>query len=249
VAKGNGGYYLEFTLAELQTGSSVGGEISLRYKSANTAEYQQSWPLSVVNPFDAVRGGMTALPNAVAGTVGTGLPILDSNGNLPANVNRWLNVVVAGLSASGYLQTMLMRWLTDNAGGTPSALVSNKVPVDAAGIDTVLSGTHGPGNWEGGVTATVNQVRDGILNALLTGFAIQGSVGDAIALAAGLLQGNFIMDTVVQDGSGNGQASARIRVFRDAAATNAGTGEFATFTATTTYTGPNQISVHKVVRV
>lgn len=278
VDRGNGWYSIALTGFDTLTL----GDLALHITAATADAIDLVIQIVAYNPDDTVRLGLTSLPNAAAAaagglyTRGTGAGQINqsTNGQIDVNVERVRNSVIATLTASGYLQTTLMRWLTDNAAGTPSALSTNgnavpanverwrdgatqpavlvgdKVQVDAAGIDTVLSGTHGAGNWEGGGAApTVNQIRDGILNALLTGFAIQGSVGDAIALAAGLLQGNFIMDTVTQDPGGFGQASARLRVFRDAAATNAGTGEFATFTATTSYTGPNQVNVHKVVRV
>lgn len=276
--RGNGWYSIALTGFDTLTL----GDFALHITAATADPIDVIMQIVAYNPDDSVRLGLTALPNAAAAaagglyTRGTGAGQINqsTNGQIDVNIERVRNSVIATLTTSGYLQTTLLRWLTDNAAGTPAALSTNgnavpanverwrngatqpaalvgdKVQVDAAGIDTVLSGTHGAGSWEGGGAApTVNQIRDGILNALLSGFAIQGSVGDAIALAAGLLQGNFIMDTVTQDPSGFGQASARLRVFRDAAATNAGTGEFATFTATTTYTGANQINVHKVVRV
>lgn len=92
-----------------------------------------------------------------------------------------------------------------------------------------------------------------ILDELLAGHAIVGSVGDAIAIAAGLLQGNFFMDNT-NNTDPNGQTSARLRVFRtDVAAASAtpggsGQGEFATFLVTTTYAGVNKVTTHRTVR-
>jgi hypothetical protein len=92
-----------------------------------------------------------------------------------------------------------------------------------------------------------------ILDALLTGHAVVGSIADGIAIAAGLLQGNFFMDQT-DNTSPNGQTAARMRIFRDGVATAAATdggvaeGEFATFLVTTTYVGPNKIATHRVVR-
>lgn len=49
-------------------------------------------------------------------------------------VLRWLTDDAPGtpaaLSANGYIQTMVLRWLTDNAAGTPDALSTNKLPAD-----------------------------------------------------------------------------------------------------------------------
>jgi hypothetical protein len=99
---------------------------------------------------------------------------------------------------------------------------------------------------------TANAVRDAVLNAVRSGFVTSGTVGEGIALAASLLQGNYYMDTVTN--TTNGQTAARLRCFHTGAATTAATaggtgqGEFATFLVTTTYTGPNKISEHRVVQ-
>jgi hypothetical protein len=81
---------------------------------------------------DSVRAGLTALPNASAGASG-GLPALDANLNTPADLKRWLTAVPAALTTNGYVQSMLLRWLTDNSGGTPSALTSGQVAAVASG--------------------------------------------------------------------------------------------------------------------
>lgn len=131
---------------------------------------------------DAVRGGMSALPAADAGTT-LGLPLSQDIENLIANL---------------------------------------PLPTD-------------------------------ILDALLVNHSSIGSAGDALALAAGLLQGNFFMDTVSNDG--NGQTAARLRLFRGeglaGAATDGGSGEgeFATFLVTTTYSAPGKVLTHRVIRV
>lgn len=62
-------------------------------------------------------------------------------GRAEADVKLWLAAAPAALTASGYLQTMLLRWLTDNAGGTPSALIANRPDVIASvmGVDALDS--------------------------------------------------------------------------------------------------------------
>ncbi len=95
-------------------------------------------------------------------------------------------------------------------------------------------------------------IRDAVLDAARSGHVAVGSVGEAIALSASLLQGNFLMDSVTN--TANGQTVARLRCFNsgaDAAAATAGgsgEGEFATFAVTTTYSGPNKIVTHRVVQ-
>lgn len=100
---------------------------------------------------------------------------------------------------------------------------------------------------------SVASIRDAVLNALLENHTIVGSVADGIAIAAGLLQGNFFMDNTAHDA--NGQTSARMRIWRSAAAMGTPTpgaagleGAFAAFLVTTTYSGPNKIATHTVAR-
>ncbi len=101
--------------------------------------------------------------------------------------------------------------------------------------------------------ANITAIVAAVLDELLTAHAVTGSVGDAIAIAAGLLQGNFFMDQT-NNTNPNGQTAARLRIFRTgvaaAAATDGGSGEgeFATFLVTTTYAGLNKILTHRVVR-
>jgi hypothetical protein len=100
--------------------------------------------------------------------------------------------------------------------------------------------------------ATSAKVRDAVLNAVRSGFAGTGTIGEGIAIASSLLQGNFLMD-MVTDGP-SGQTSSRIRCFHTGAAAAAATsggsgeGEFATFIVTTTYSGANKIATHRAVQ-
>ena len=105
----------------------------------------------------------------------------------------------------------------------------------------------------GALDATAaTEIANAILDAARTGHVAVGSVGEGIALAAALLQGNFYMDNVTN--TSNGQTAARLRVFHTgsaaAAATSGGTGEgeFATFLVATTYSGPSQVTEHRVVQ-
>jgi len=99
-------------------------------------------------------------------------------------------------------------------------------------------------------SATV--IRDAVLNAARSGYITTGTVGEGVAVAVALLQGNFYMDTVTN--TVNGQTVSRMRCFHTGAAAGAATpggsgeGEFATFVVTTTYTGPNKVATHRVVQ-
>lgn len=50
-----------------------------------------------------------------------------SDGVPDVNVIKWRNVQPAGLTANGYVQTALLRWLTDDSAGTPEALAGGRV--------------------------------------------------------------------------------------------------------------------------
>lgn len=209
-----------------------------------------------IDKTDSVRGGLTALPNAAAASAG-GLPTLGASipnvnagasGGLPLQGGAVPN---ANAGASGGLPTL--GGAIPNAGfGTSGGLPTKQnVDDDAAAVIAAVN-AHTDAAL-GGSFPTAASIRDAVLDALLSDHAIQGSVADGIAIAAGLLQGNFMMDSV-NNTDPNGQTSARIRLFRDGTATGsatsggAGQGEFATLLVTTTYSAPGKVLVHKVVR-
>jgi hypothetical protein len=184
----NGSYELALLAAHVNTSGCAELLITAAGALPNTDTI-----LNVIslNKNDVVRAGLTALPTSVFGTVG-GLPLLDANLDISANVTHWLGVA-------------------------PNAAVAAAV-----------------------------------LDALRSGHVVPGSIGEGIAIAAGLLQGNFFMDNITN--TANGQTAARMRVFHTGAAAAAATaggvgqGEFATFLVETAYTGPNKIQTHRVVQ-
>jgi hypothetical protein len=95
-------------------------------------------------------------------------------------------------------------------------------------------------------------VANAVLDAARSGHVGVGTVGEGIALAASLLQGNYYMDNVTN--TANGQTAARLRCFHTGAAAQAATaggvgeGEFATFLVATSFSGPNKITDHRVVQ-
>ena len=99
---------------------------------------------------------------------------------------------------------------------------------------------------------TAAALRDAVLAAARTGHITTGTIGEGVAIATALLQGNVYMDQVTN--GVNGQTSARLRCFHTSAdaqaatAGGSGQGEFATFIVTTEYTGNNKISEHRVVQ-
>ncbi len=233
-----------------------------------------------INKQDAVRMGLTALPNATAGAntglpvvgtqvpnataganaglpvvgtqiplaaagVSTGLPVLDANLNSAADLQRWIGTAPSALS-SGLVQAT-----TQAINGTSTTAISTAL------LDASLTGHATAGTVGGALTTaaafSTAAVATAVLDALLTDHAVEGSVADGVALAASLLQGNYVVDQT-DTSDPNGQTSARLRCFRTgvaaAAATDGGVGEgeFATFVATTEYSGVNKILTHRVAR-
>ena len=150
-AVGNGYYYVELTATELDTL----GIISVRYKSANTAEANMDGQVVVFNIYDAVRLGLTALPNAAADAAG-GLPISDAGAlDLDAKLAATNEITAARMGAltdwidGGRLDLILDSVLDDT--GTAGVVV-------AAGSKTgyTLTATTGLGNQTADITGSLS---------------------------------------------------------------------------------------------
>jgi len=122
----------------------------------------------------------------------------------------------------------------------------------AAAVTTINNNTDADTALVIAAIPTAAQIRDAILDAARAGHVIVGSVGEAIALSTSLLQGNFFIDNVTN--TANGPTAQRLRCWTSAAGMagatpgGVGQGEFATFIVTTTYSGPNKITTHRVVQ-
>lgn len=100
----NGWYYVELSATEVDTV----GPIVVRYKSANTTERGVVCQVVPFDPYDTVRLGLTALPNAVAAASGglitfgtsTGQLNVDGSGNGYADVREWLGTAPNALTSS-----------------------------------------------------------------------------------------------------------------------------------------------------
>lgn len=190
-AIGNGYYYVELTATELDTL----GPFAVRYKSANTAEFNMDGTVVAINIHDTVRAGLTALPNAAADAAG-GLPISDAGGldldALNTNVSAILSdtgtdgVVVAAGSKTGYSLTA-----TTGLGNQTADITGN------------LSGSVGSVTGAvGSVTGAVGSVGSGGITAASFG---AGAI-DAAALAADA--GNEIADAVLSRNVSNVEGTA-----------------------------------------
>lgn len=91
-----------------------------------------------------------------------------SSGKIPADIKLWLAAAPAALSASGYVQAMLLRWLTDNAAGTPLALTgANLVQADAIKLNGAV-----PNNLAAGAQMDLVNAPNGLaVTAIQAGLA------------------------------------------------------------------------------
>jgi len=172
VAIGNGRYYVEFVAA---TEVNSLGIIEGRYKSANTAEAIGT-TLQVVpyDPYDGVRLGLTALPNAAADGIG-GLPISDAGGlDLDAKLANTNEVTAARMAEL-------------DAANLPTDVAAIKTDTAAVLLDTGTDGVVLPqaqadkvwGTAARTLTSFGTLITD-IWHQLLTAITTAGSVGKLI---------------------------------------------------------------------
>lgn len=158
---GNGRYYADLTQALVAT---AGDSIETRYKSANTAETPgDSVRVVAFDPYDAVRLGLTALPNAAAEASG-GL-VTRGTGTGQISVSSGAVIVQSGTGTgqisltSGVAAVNVTQWL----GQAAVAVSVNGVPkVDVAYIN------GGVATQAGTVDANVTQVDGQTANATAT---------------------------------------------------------------------------------
>lgn len=223
-AVGNGGYYVELTAAELDTA----GKIKVRYKSAETAEFQMPADVVAIDPFDAVRAGMTALPNANAEAAGglytrgagAGQINQPSNGTVDANVTLWRGSQPAALSInSGLVQTMLMRVLTDNGAGTPSALSGGSFPANVDRwrglVPALMDGAH--------IQVSVQAIAAAVVTSIQSGLALEATLTTMTATIATILAAVDTEVAAIKAKTDNLPASPAATGDIPSAATNAST--------------------------
>lgn len=190
-AVGNGLYYIELTAGELGTV----GVIAIRYKSAATAEAQVLAQVVPWDPYDAVRLGMTALPNAAAEaagglyTRGSGAGQINqaANGQIDTNVA----VMAAGVVTAAAVANGAIDAATFAAGAIDAAAIAaNAIDADALAADVTTELQTGLAT--SAALALVQTDTDDIqtrLPAALVGGRIDASVG---AMAANVLTATAI---------------------------------------------------------
>lgn len=93
----------------------------------------------------AINAVSTSSVTVVNANMGTTQPVnFDGTGSsayVKSDLEHWKASAPASLTTNGYVQVTMLRWLTDNAAGTPNALTAGKL--DA--LDVIVSGTCGGG--------------------------------------------------------------------------------------------------------
>jgi len=176
-----GRYYVELTATEVNTL----GLVEYRYKAAACAEIVQRAMVVPFDPYDSVRLGLTALPNAAAEaagglfTRGTGAGQINqgSNGLIDVNVEQWVDSVVNALQTGrvdAYVGAMATDVITaaalsDGAGDEIADQVWDEVitghaTADSFGLvfDSQIDGlrTYGDGAWATAVGFSTHSAAD-----------------------------------------------------------------------------------------
>lgn len=135
-----GRYYIEFTQAELDTV----GVIEFRFKTAACAEVVARAQVVPWDPYDAVRLGATALPNAAAAANG-GLPTVDAANAVKVQSGTGANqislssglVTLAGVTHTGATIPAVTTTTTATNVTTVNSLAANVVTAAALAADAV----------------------------------------------------------------------------------------------------------------
>lgn len=151
-----GWYRFDIPDAALASGRFV----SIHLKGAtNMAPLPVEIELTAWNNQDAVRGGMTALPNAAAEaagglyTRGTGAGQInqDANGRIDANVKTWISGAIPAVNVTGVPKVDIVDWL----GSAPNALIQGKVDITSSiRSSTAQAGAAGSITLDASASAT-----------------------------------------------------------------------------------------------
>lgn len=249
--RGNGYYRLDLANGLFTTA----GVVTIRGEATGKHLIMPDGPIQVQVPVDVTTIKTQSVTCAQAVTVnanvGTTQPVnFDGTGAtafVKSDVEHWLTAAPAALTANGYLQAMLLRWLTDNAAGTPNALVSGDVqaapdwahvinPTTAVGLTgTTISTTQQVASVSGAVgsvTGAVGSVTGNVGGNVVGSVAsVTGAVGSVTGNVGGNVTGSVgsvvaavalsSPDTaIVQSGTAQAGAATTITLAAGASATN-----------------------------
>lgn len=220
----NGEYRLDLPDAACASGAKyvlVGGTVT------GMIVIGQLINLTAIDPFDAVRMGMTALPNAAADAAG-GLPISDAGaldldakigaltftvaGDVDVNVQSWKGAAAADMTGDAYARLGAPAGASVSAdvaavkSDTAAVLVDTATDgvVVAAGSKTgySLAATTGLGNQTANITGNLTGSVGSVTGAVgsVTGNVggnVTGSVGSVTAIANGAITAAAIADNAI----------------------------------------------------
>lgn len=137
-AVANGAYYVELTAGELDTL----GTIIVRFKSANTAEFNMHATVVAANVHDSVRLGLTALPNAAAESAGGLFTRGTGAGQINQDNNGEIDVDAVRINGNNFGAIRLERWMDAGNHGTAQAGTASTITLDAgaSGTDDIYNG-------------------------------------------------------------------------------------------------------------
>jgi len=183
-----GRYYIQLTAGELDTV----GIIEFRYKAAACAEVVARAQVVPFDPYDSVRAGLTALPNAAAGAAG-GLPT-DSTGKTSFN-----DLNAAGVRSAVGLAAANLDTQVGTIDTNVDTLLTRLVGTIAAGTHNPQSGdvfAQLPTNFSDlAITITTGRVTVGT-NADKTGYSVD-TVNDKTGYALSAAGVDAIWDEVI----------------------------------------------------
>ncbi len=123
-----------YKVAGNATDTGTLGPLALHATAASGDPTDMMMEVVAYDPQDAVRLGLTALPNAAAEasgglyTRGTGAGQInqDANGRVDANAKAWIGGTIPAVNVTGVPKVDIVDWL----GAAPDALSSGKIPAD-----------------------------------------------------------------------------------------------------------------------
>jgi len=189
-----GVYRLDLSDAICATG--VNSVVVMLKGAANMAPVVLEIQLTSYDPNDAVRLGMTALPNAAADAAG-GLPISDAGGlDLDAQIGTDIDSILADTGTDGVV--------LKSAGLATDAVTEIQ---SGLALEATLTAIKGAG-WMNETLKTlsdqidcvdVSGVADAVCDELLAGHVIPGSVGEALSTAGSGSSASDIADAVLDE--------------------------------------------------
>lgn len=195
---GNGAYYVELSAGNLDTL----GFLMVRFKSAAVAEFQ--YPVQIVpwDPYDAVRQGMTALPNAAAEAAGGLYTRGAGAGQINQNANGQVDTRTVAMSAGVVDAAAIATNAIDADAIADNAIDAGAIAADAITAAKIANGAIDAATFAAGAidaAAIANGAIDAATFAAgaIDAAAIANGAIDAATFAAGAIDAAAIADGAI----------------------------------------------------